>query len=208
MSVNADFRDLFAALNDAGAEFLIVGGYALAVHGAPRFTKDLDVWIRADLPNARRVWAALETFGAPLGELTTADLASPGIVFQMGLPPNRIDLLTAIDGVEFESAWTRRIASRYGDQPVGVIGLEDLVRNKEATGRPQDALDAKTLRRQALVRPPSPTVGRTPGAQIPAFAYAQANSAVKWRRYLLCFAIFTPFTRWALALTSAMASAA
>jgi hypothetical protein len=146
MSVNPDFRDLFAALNDARAEFLIVGGYALAVHGVPRFTKDLDVWIKANSDNGQRVWEALDKFGAPFGDLTIQDLSSPGIVFQMGLPPNRIDIITAIDGVEFQEAWENRVSSAYGDQPVMVIGIEELIRNKEATGRPQDALDAKTLR--------------------------------------------------------------
>jgi len=146
MSVNPDFRDLFATLNAAQAEFLIVGGYALAVHGIPRFTKDLDVWIKANPENAQRVWKALDDFGAPFGDLTTEDLSTPGIVFQMGLPPNRIDIITAIDGVEFQDAWAHRIASAYGDQPVMVIGLDELIRNKESTGRPQDALDAKNLR--------------------------------------------------------------
>jgi hypothetical protein len=120
MTVNPDFRDLFSALNDAGADFLVVGGYALAVHGHPRFTKDLDVWARADEANALKVW--------------------------MGLPPNRIDVLTGIDGVTFQEAWEHRIESQYGDQPVRVIGLEDLIQNKLSTGRPQDALDVKTLR--------------------------------------------------------------
>jgi len=147
MSVNPDFRDLFAALNAAHADFLIVGGYALAVHGAPRFTKDLDVWIRANPDNAQKVWNALDEFGAPFLDLTIQDLSVPGIVFQMGLPPNRIDIITVIDGVDFGEAWDHRVSSAYGDQPVMVIGLDDLIRNKEATGRPQDSLDAQTLRK-------------------------------------------------------------
>jgi len=148
MSVNADFRDLFAALNAAQAEFLIVGGYALAVHGFPRFTKDLDVWVRANDENAQRVWAALDSFGAPFGDLRLNDLASPGIVFQMGLPPNRIDIITGIDGVGFQEAWDHRVTSAYGDQPVMVIGLDELILNKSATGRPQDAVDVQTLRQK------------------------------------------------------------
>ncbi len=146
MSVNPDFRDLFAALNAAHAEFLIIGGYALAVHGVPRFTKDLDVWVNANPDNAQKVWSALDEFGAPFLDLTLQDLSTPGIVFQMGLPPNRIDIITVIDGVEFHEAWEHRISSAYGDQPVMVIGIDDLIRNKEATGRPQDRLDAQTLR--------------------------------------------------------------
>lgn len=149
MTVNPDFRDLFAALNATGADFLVVGGYALAVHGHPRFTKDLDVWVRADPENAPKVWDALAAFGAPMGELSLHDLTAPGIVFQMGLPPNRIDVLTGIDGVDFHAAWEHRIESVYGDQPVRVIGLEELIENKLATGRPQDALDVKVLRGQA-----------------------------------------------------------
>jgi hypothetical protein len=146
MSVNPDFRDLFAVLNAAKAEFLIVGGYALAVHGVSRFTNAMHIWIRANEANAKRVWEALDAYGAPFGTLNLADLSSPGIVFQMGVPPNRIDIITGVDGVSFEEAWDHRITSAYGDQPVMVIGFDDLVRNKEATGRPQDALDAKTLR--------------------------------------------------------------
>jgi Nucleotidyl transferase AbiEii toxin, Type IV TA system len=147
MSVNPDFRDLFAALNAARSEFLIVGGYALAVHGAPRFTEDLDVWVKATPENAQKVWNALDAFGATFLDLTIEDLSTPGIVFQMGLPPNRIEIITVIDGVEFHEAWEHRVSSAYGDQPVMVIGIDDLIRNKEAAGRPQDRLDAQTLRR-------------------------------------------------------------
>jgi len=150
MSLNPDFRDLFAALNDAQAEFLIVGGYALAVHGVPRFTKDLDVWVWANPANGVRVWNALESFGAPFGDLRLEDLCSPGMVFQMGVPPNRIDIITGIDGIGFEEAWDHRVGSAYGDQPVMVIGFEDLIRNKKATGRLQDALDAETLLKRPI----------------------------------------------------------
>src|SRR6266508_3067940 len=108
MPVNPDFRDLFAALNAAGAEYLLVGGYALAVHAAPRFTKDLDVWVNPTPENAARVHEALRWFGAPLGELRVEDLSTSGIVFQLGVPPNRIDVLTAIDGVSFPDACLER----------------------------------------------------------------------------------------------------
>jgi hypothetical protein len=153
MPVNPDFRDLFAALNDAGAEYLLVGGYALAVHAAPRFTKDLDVWVNPTRGNAPRVLAALKAFGAPLGELTEDDLAAPGIVFQMGLPPNRIDLLTSIDGVGFAEAWPARLMTEYGGQALPVIGRTHLVANKRASGRPQDLVDADAIERVGV--PPS-----------------------------------------------------
>ena len=145
MRVNPDFRDLFAALNDAGAEYLVVGGYALAYHASPRYTKDLDVWVRPTPENARRVHRALNAFGAPLGDLTVTDLSTEGVVFQMGLPPNRIDVITAIDGVGFEEAWPDRIAGTYGDQAIAVIGRTHLLKNKLASGRPQDLVDARTL---------------------------------------------------------------
>lgn len=148
MSLNKDFRDLFASLNDAGAEYLLVGGYALAVHARPRFTKDLDVWVNPTSQNAARVVRALQAFGAPLLGLTEQDLARPDIVFQMGVPPNRIDVVTGIDGVTFADAWPARVTSRYGDQTVPVIGREHMILNKRATGRARDALDAELLERE------------------------------------------------------------
>jgi hypothetical protein len=147
MPVNPDFKDLFAALNAEGAEYLLVGGYAMAVHDAPRFTKDLDVWVNPSVSNPPRVHAALRRFGASLGELTLEDLATPGIVFQIGLQPNRIDLLTAIDGVTFEEAWPDRLESTYGAELVHVIGRRHLVQNKRSTGRAQDQIDADQLSR-------------------------------------------------------------
>ena len=104
--MNPDFLDLLAALMRADARFLIVGAHAMAVHGVPRATGDLDVWIRPDPENAERVWAALTEFGAPLRafDLSQADLTAQGVVFQMGEPPRRIDLLTSITGVDFEQA--------------------------------------------------------------------------------------------------------
>lgn len=145
MAVNPDFRDLFAALNAAKARYLLVGGYAVAFHAQPRFTKDLDIWTDPDPGNAARVYDALRSFGAPLGDLTTADLARVGIVFQIGMPPNRIDILTGIDGVAFGDAWPDRVETKYGDQTAVVIGRRHLAENKRATGRPQDLLDLEML---------------------------------------------------------------
>src|SRR3954468_9266451 len=102
MAINPDFRDLFAALNATNAEYLLVGGYAVGLHAAPRFTKDLDVFVRASDENAARVLSALQAFGAPLGDLTRGDLAKPGTVFQVGIAPNRIDIINQIDGVSFD----------------------------------------------------------------------------------------------------------
>ncbi len=149
MAHNPDFRDLFAAFNDAKVRYLLVGGYALAFHARPRFTRDLDVWIEADRENAERAHDALREFGAPLRELTVEDLQSPGVVFQIGVAPNRIDVLTGIDGVSFQEAWRDRQETSYSDQRVPVIGREHLIRNKRSTGRPQDLLDAEELEKAA-----------------------------------------------------------
>jgi hypothetical protein len=143
--VNPDFRDLFAALNAAGARYLLVGGYAVAFHAQPRFTKDLDVWTDSAPANADRVYDALRIFGAPLADLTPADLARAGTIFQIGVPPNRIDIVTSIDGVEFAAAWPDRATTTYGEAPVLVIGRRHLIENKRASGRPQDLLDLEIL---------------------------------------------------------------
>jgi hypothetical protein len=145
MEVQPDFRDLFAALNDAGVEYLVVGAHALAAHGHVRATKDLDVWIRSARANAERLMAALDAFGAPTSRVTAADFASPGTVYQIGVAPIRVDILTTIDGVTFDEAWPNRVPSRYGDQPIQVIARDDLLRNKRAAGRPQDLADVAAL---------------------------------------------------------------
>jgi MFS family permease len=149
MTLNRDFRDLFAALSEAGARYLLVGGYAVAFHAEPRFTKDLDVWAESTPENAVRVLQALRAFGAAVGDLTAADLTRPGLVFQIGVPPNRIDVVTSIDGVTFGEAWAGQVETTYGDQTVPVIGRRHLIQNKRASGRPQDLLDIELLERHA-----------------------------------------------------------
>lgn len=145
--VNRDFSDLFAAFNDAGVEYLVVGAHAVAFYAEPRFTKDLDVWVNTSASNAARVVAALRTFGAPLPDVTESDFSTPGVTLQLGVAPNRIDIATAIDGVAFHEAWPNRTPTQYGDQPIWVIGRRDLVVNKRAAGRPQDLLDLSMLER-------------------------------------------------------------
>jgi hypothetical protein len=136
---------MLSALSAEGAEHLLVGAYALAVHGVPRATGDIDLWVRPSPANAERVIRALARYGAPIGGLTVDDLAKPGTVFQIGVAPHRIDVLTAIDGVEFGEAWSRRITTEIAGTAVPVIGRDDLIRNKRSTGRPQDQADADRL---------------------------------------------------------------
>jgi hypothetical protein len=143
--VNRDFRDLLAAFNDAGVEFLVVGAHALAAHGHVRATKDLDVWVRPEPGNAQRVLQALQAFGAPLHDLTVADLSQPGLVFQIGIAPVRVDVLTDIDGVDFAAAWPARMEARFADQTVAVLARAHLIQNKKASGRTQDLADVEWL---------------------------------------------------------------
>lgn len=145
--MNPDFLDMLSALSAEDAEYLLVGAYALAVHGYPRATGDIDLWVRPTAENAERVWRALERFGAPRLDLTRADLARPDTVFQIGLPPRRIDLMTGIDGVSFDDAWPGRLIRELDGLHVPVISRAALIRNKRAAGRPKDLADADWLER-------------------------------------------------------------
>lgn len=147
--LNEDFRDLLVVLADTGVEFVIVGAYALAFHGAPRASGDLDVFVRPAPGNAQRLTEALARFGAPLGAagVTAEDLAQPGMVYQIGLPPRRIDLLTEISGVSFDEAWASRVVVEVDGRAVSFIGRAALLRNKEASGRPKDIADIARLRK-------------------------------------------------------------
>lgn len=147
-----DFRDLLRAFVAHDVRFLVVGAYALAVHGTPRATGDLDLWIEADAANAERTIAALCDFGAALHDLRAEDLVTPGVVFQIGLPPLRIDVLTAIDGVEFAEAWPRRTRADFDGIRVPVIGRRHFLINKRATGRLKDRADAERLETGARFR--------------------------------------------------------
>ena len=143
--LNPDFSDMLSILNAEGVEYLVVGGYALAAHGWPRATKDIDVWVRPTSENAGRVMRALARFGAPLQGLEESDLARKGMVFQIGVPPRRIDVTTKIDGLDFDDAWPSRIVAQMGALRVPVIGRSELIRNKRASGRPKDLLDVALL---------------------------------------------------------------
>lgn len=145
MSVNPDFKDMLSTFLEEKVEFLLVGAYALSAHGHPRATGDLDLWILNTEENATRVWRALIAFKAPLGRLKPSDFCESDLIFQIGVVPNRIDLLTHIDGVSFEKAWQdRKTIEIYGLQ-IPVISKGDLICNKKATGRPKDKLDVMIL---------------------------------------------------------------
>lgn len=144
-----DLKDLLRAFNDHSVKYLVVGGYAFGVHAEPRATKDLDVLIRADEENSAAVFRALTQYGAPLDGLNPRDFMD-GSTFQVGRPPARVDILQRIDGLTFDEAWENRIEGLIdGEVHISVISKNDLIRNKLATGREQDALDVKKLRASA-----------------------------------------------------------
>lgn len=143
----ADFRDLLVCLADEGAEFLLIGGYALAVHGHVRATDDLDVLVRPSAANAMRVFRALASFGAPVEQhaVTEGLFAQARYGYRMGIPPNVIELLTTIDGVSFDEAWANHHVTEIDGREIPVIGRRALLANKRAAGRPKDLADVAWL---------------------------------------------------------------
>jgi hypothetical protein len=146
--LNEDFRDVIVALADEGAEFIIVGAFALALHGAPRASGDIDLFVRPTPENARHVFRALQSFGAPLEDhgVSADDFARPGTVYQIGLPPRRIDILTQISGLDFAEAWASRVETTIEGRKASFIGRDAYIKNKLAAGRPKDLADASRLR--------------------------------------------------------------
>lgn len=143
--LNPDYKEMLSALSAAGAEYLLVGAQAVAVYGRPRATGDLDLWVRPSQDNAPKVMTALARFGAPIKDLTVGDLEKPGLILQLGVEPCRIDILTAIEGVEFEPAWRNRKIVELEGLTVNCLGREDLIVNKRAVGRPKDLADLAAL---------------------------------------------------------------
>ncbi len=145
METQPDFRELLELFSVYRVEHLIVGGYALAFHGAPRFTGDLDIFVKPDASNAQRILAALKAFGFAAMGLTQSDFENPDQVIQLGMPPVRIDLITSLTGVSWDEAWAGRTAGTYGEVPVYYIGREQFIANKRATGRMKDLADLEML---------------------------------------------------------------
>lgn len=147
MAVSSDFKDLLRLFTAYRVEYLVVGGYAVIKYTEPRYTKDLDLWIRADAKNAKAVYLALSDFGAPLEGLAVDDFAHKGYFYQMGIAPVRVDILMSMTGLDFDEAWSRRIEVSFEDVTALFISREDLIRVKKALGRPQDLIDVELLER-------------------------------------------------------------
>lgn len=145
MEVYRDFKELLELFNAHRVEYLIVGGYALAAHGAPRTTGDIDLWVNPTPANARLVIDALQEFGVGGIELSVADFVKPDHVVQLGVPPVRVDLVTAIDGVTWVEAWPGHLAGTYGPVPTYYLGRREFIANKRASGRLKDLADIDAL---------------------------------------------------------------
>jgi hypothetical protein len=148
MELNKDSREFIGLLNANSVDYLVVGAFAVAWHGYARFTADIDFFVRPNEANAKRLISALHQFGFGSLGIKVEDLSSPDKIIQLGAKPNRIDLITSIAGVSFEEAWADRVQGSISGLPVFFIGSEALLRNKEATGRPQDLADAENLRKR------------------------------------------------------------
>jgi hypothetical protein len=146
--MNSDFKDLLQALNDAQAEYLVVGGYAVGMHTEPRYTKDLDVWLNNSPENAPHVLEALRIFGGPTGSLTVDDLTQEDAFYQIGVEPVRVDLILTLNPLNFSECWETRAVFEIDGVPINFISIDDLIKNKEATGRPLDLVDAANLRKK------------------------------------------------------------
>lgn len=148
--LNEDYKEMLQILLEEEVRFIVVGAYALGAHGFPRATGDIDIWIEPTADNAKKVVRSLTRFGAPLLDIGEKDFREEGVIFEIGVVPRRIDILTAVDGVEFQSAYAGRMIIQIGELNVPVLSLQDLIKNKESTGREKDALDAKMLKKKLV----------------------------------------------------------
>ena len=145
--LNSDYSDMLFALSEAKVKFILIGGYAFSAHGYPRTTLDIDFWVLASPENADAVIRALNRFGAPLMGVTEADFEKEGAIFQIGVVPRRIDIITKIDGVSFADAYPRALVTEWEGVMVHVLSLQDLLANKRASGRTKDLADIELLER-------------------------------------------------------------
>jgi predicted nucleotidyltransferase len=144
--LNKDYRDILQLLNEENAEFLIIGAYALAAHGFPRATMDIDIWVKPSSENAKAVIKALQRFGVPLENLTAGDLQTDDLIFQIGVAPQRVDIITGVSGLIFEETVKNAKQILIDGIEVYLPSIEDIIKNKESTGRPKDLLDAEMLK--------------------------------------------------------------
>ena len=144
--LNQDYKEMLSTLLEEDVKFLLVGAYALAAHGYPRATGDIDIFVQSNEDNAEKVYNALVKFGAPLQNINIEDFSTPGTIFQIGVAPRRIDIINSIDGVSFEDAYNDKVIVEIESLSIPVLSKDDIIKNKNSTGRPKDKLDADTLK--------------------------------------------------------------
>lgn len=147
MDVNPDYKDLLKELNARGVRYVVIGTHALIYYTEPRFTKDMDIWIEPTPDNAAKIYEALKAFGAPLQSIHIEDFTNPKNIYQIGISPSRIDIIMGISGVTFPTAWRNKKQVKYGDVRINILSADDLLRNKKASGRPQDLADVSILQK-------------------------------------------------------------
>ena len=152
MLLNRDFEDLIHCLNVAEAKYVVVGAYAVIIYTEPRYTKDIDFLIETTPENAKKVYDALKDFGAPLHDVTVEDFCKPDMVYQIGIEPNRIDIIMGIKGLSFDDLWGKKQPFQYGKENTFVIDLENLIRSKQIAGRPEDEKDISKLLKAAMLK--------------------------------------------------------
>ena len=146
--LNSDYKDMLQVLLDNDVKFLLVGAYAMGVHGYPRATGDIDIWVEPSAENSARVYRSMAAFGAPLHEIGETTFTAPGIVFQIGVAPRRIDIITTISGIGFDDAQKQQQIIKIEGLSIPILSLDDMIRNKRATGRDKDRLDADRLEKE------------------------------------------------------------
>ena len=145
MEISFDYEDLFKTLNAFKIKYLVVGGYAVMYHTEPRYTKDIDVWIIPEINDVNKVYQALTKYGAPLKSITPEDFKDKKMILQIGVAPVRVDIMIDVLGVSFRQAWENRLRTRYGNTPINVMGISDLIKSKQKTKRAQDKIDIGRL---------------------------------------------------------------
>ena len=143
--MNRDYRDLFRIFNAHRVRYLVVGAYAVIYYAEPRYTKDLDIWVDPTQENAEKVWSAMAEFGAPLEGVTQEDFFNKDLIYQIGVAPNRVDIMMHIPGLEFSKAWERKATSTYGGESINILHIDDLIHAKKTTDREEDRMDVKRL---------------------------------------------------------------
>ncbi|MDP3732401.1 MAG: nucleotidyltransferase [Candidatus Omnitrophota bacterium] len=152
MPIPSDYRELLKILNRHRVKYLIVGAYAVTYYTEPRYTKDLDIWLKPEIKNATRTYKALKEFGAPLKDISVEDLTNKNLVYQIGIEPVRVDLIMNISGVKFEPVWKHRVVADFDGVKVNIMGIKELIESKKATKRRMDIVDIENLKLSKKLR--------------------------------------------------------